>query len=301
MHTKTYILLAICVAFWSGNFVLGRFIRFELDPIELAFFRWFGVFLIFLPQIIKNYRQIVGVLKKHFLYLTLTSFLGVACFNTFLYIGLQDTTATNALLINSCVPILIIVFSYFILGDKLSNLQIFGVLVSMLGVVFLVLKGDISNLVRLQFNQGDVWIIASSLVWGLYSVLVKLKPKEVVLFLPITVIFGTLMLGVVFFAKGFEMRGFFALGIEAKLTIFYTIIFASFVSFYLWNEGIAKIGAQKTGQFVHLMPVFGILLAFGFLGERFYAYEIFGILLIGSGIYLSLFYAQAHSKEEGNH
>lgn len=293
---KIYILLIICVAFWSGNFVLGRFIRFELDPIELAFFRWFGVFIIFLPQIIKERKHIFKVLKNHFFYMFWVSVLGISCFNTFLYIGLQNTTATNALLINSSIPILIIIFSILILHVHISKLQILGVSISMFGVIFLALQGDFSNLINLTFNKGDIWVLASSLSWGLYSTLIKLKPKGVRAFLPTTVFLGTLVLGVVFFAKGFHISNILHVSQNAKFVILYTIIFTSIASFHLWHEGITKIGAEKTGQFTHLMPLFGIFLAYIFLGENLFLYQIFGFILIGFGIWLSLFYGLTQNR-----
>lgn len=289
---KIYILLIICVAFWSGNFVLGRFIRLELDPLELAFFRWLGVTVLFLPQILKGYKSILQSLKNHFLYMIAVSFLSVTCFNTFLYVGLQSTTATNALLINSSIPILIILFSIIILKINISRLQISGVILSMIGVIFLALQGDFTNLLALKFNHGDIWVIASSLAWALYSTLVKLKPKDVTNFLPSTVLLGTIMLSIPFFANGYKIESIVSVSVNAKLVILYTILFASMASYYLWNLGIASIGADKTGQFTHLMPLFGILLAYFFLGEKLFLYQIFGFCLIGFGIWLSLFYAQ---------
>lgn len=289
---RVYLLLIICVAFWSGNFVIGRFIRFELDPIQLAFFRWLGVSIIFLPQIIKHRADILFTLKNHFIYIIIVSFFGISCFNTFLYIGLQDTTATNALLINSSIPILIIIFSFFILKIHLSKLQISGVLLSMLGVIYLALNGNLSNLINLTFNKGDIWIILSSISWGLYSTLIKLKPKEVKAFLPTNVFLGTIILSTVFFAKGFHLTDVLHVDTNAQLTILYTVLFASIASYYLWHKAIATIGAGKTGQFTHLMPVFGIILAYIFLDEKLYMYQIFGFILIGIGIWVSLFLSQ---------
>lgn len=290
---RIYLLLVICVAIWSGNFVIGRFVRFELEPVQLAFFRWFGVSLILLPQLFTARREIGIALKQHWAYLLLVSFLGVACFNTFLYVGLQHTTATNALLINSSIPMIIIAFSVLILKLRITKIQLFGVLLSMLGVVYLALNGQWSNLIRLQFNHGDMWIITSSLAWGLYSTLLKRKPVDIKAFFAITVFLGTLMLAVVFFLSGYRLGDFVGLPLSAKLAVLYTVLFASIISFYLWSEGIATIGAHKTGQFTHLMPVFGILLAYLFLGERLHLYHVGGFALIGFGIWLSLFYRRS--------
>lgn len=102
---QVYILLVLCVLFWSANFVIGRFVSQDIEPIELAFFRWFGVFVVVLPFLILHVKKIKDALRTHLWILALLAFLGIASFNTLLYIGLHETTATNALLINSSIPI----------------------------------------------------------------------------------------------------------------------------------------------------------------------------------------------------
>lgn len=285
---KIYAMLVFCVFFWSGNFILGRYIKDDLAPIELAFFRWFGVLIIFLPYIIKRQNEIKKALKEHLLLMLVFSFLSVAFFNTSLYVGLRDTTATNALLINSSTPIFIIIFSFFILKIKVSNLQILGVIFSMLGVVYLAINGNFEKLFELNFNKGDSWVIASSLSWALYSVMLKFKPKNFAGFFPTNVLLGTFMLFIAFYTQGYEFSNILNLSLRAHLVIAYIVVFASIISFYLWHEAIKEIGAGKAGQFAHLMPVFGIILAYVFLGENLQIYQILGFLMVAVGLYLSL-------------
>lgn len=289
---KIYILLIFCVLFWSGNFILGRYIKNDLEPLQLAFFRWLGVLIIFLPFILQKRHEVFKALKQKPFFMLLLSFLGIAVFNTILYVGLQDTTATNALLINSATPILIIFVSMLILKTRISKLQIFGIIVSMVGVIYLALNGDFKRLLTLTFNKGDIWVITSSISWAFYSVLLKFKPKEFEGFFPTTVLLGTFMLLIPFLYYGYNVSDILHVSLEAKLTIGYTVIFPSILSFYLWHEGIAQIGAEKTGQFAHLMPIFGILLASLFLGEKFYTYQMVGFILVGLGLYLSLVLAK---------
>ncbi len=295
---RIYLMLALCVFFWSLNFILGRYIHDELAPIEFATFRWLGVFLVFLPFIIKKHHSITKVLKHNFIILTLLSFLSIAMFNTLLYVGLQYTTATNALLINSSVPILIIIFSAIILKTAVTRLQIVGVLFSMLGVIYLAIHGNIYSLITLSFGRGDIWIIASSLSWALYSVLIKFKPKDFDAYFATIVMLGVMMLLCIYYFMGYRLESFFHFSLEAKLVIAYAVIFPSILSYYFWHQGIAKIGANKTGQFTHLMPIFGAIEAYFFLGERIEMFHIIGILLIGFGIFLSLFLKTKSSKHK---
>lgn len=289
MHV--YGLLVVCVLLWSANFVLGRFVAGSIEPLELAFFRWLGVCVLTLPFFLLHVKKIVTALRMHFGILVLLSALGIAAFNTLLYVGLQYTTATNALLINSSIPIIILCFSFVILKTAISLRQVIGIVLSTVGVIFLVLKGELSSFTHLRLNPGDFWIIAASLCWASYSVLVKFRPSSLshFEFFITTVFLGVLMLLPFYLMQGYTLAREMALLRQHLWVISYVVIFTSIVSFYLWHKGIALIGAEKTGQFTHLMPLFGSILAYLFLGERLEWYHLGGACLIGGGIYLCLF------------
>ncbi|MBN2965286.1 DMT family transporter [Sulfurospirillum sp. T05] len=290
---KPYVFLVLCVLFWSGNFILGRFIHEDIEPVQLAMYRWLGVLILLLPYLMRQRRAVWGALKGHFWMLLLLSFLGVTSFNTVLYVGLQDTTATNALLINSATPITIVLLSVLILKSKVRPLQVAGILFSMVGVVHLALHGEWERLATLSFGKGDIWVIVASSMWALYSVLLRFRPAGFSGYFATSVLLGSLMLYGVFWQMGYGLLDVFSFSLNAKLVIAYTVVFPSFLSYHFWHYGIANIGPEKSGQFVHLMPVFGSILAFFFLGERFYMYHLGGVALIGVGIYLSLFLGKA--------
>jgi len=288
---QVYVLLVLCVLFWSANFVIGRFVAGVIEPWEIAFFRWLGVFIVTLPFLLLHVKKIWHALKSHFGILVLLSALGIAVFNTLLYIGLQQTTATNALLINSSIPIIILFLSFMILKTTISVRQIVGIVLSTLGVVFLVLKGDVRSILTLSFNQGDFWVIASSLCWASYSVLVKFRPKSLSSFefFITTVSLGVVMLLPFYLAQGYTLEREVMIVTEHAWVFAYVVLVTSILCYYLWHKGIAQIGADKTGQFTHLMPLFGSFLAYIFLGERLEWYHLGGIMMIGGGIYLCLF------------
>jgi drug/metabolite transporter (DMT)-like permease len=289
---KIYILLVLCVLFWSANFVIGRFVAGAIEPFELAFFRWGGVLIVVLPFLALHVKKLSTTFRAHWKILLLLSFLGIACFNTLLYIGLQYTTATNALLINSSIPILILFFSFVILKKAITPIQIIGIVLSTMGVIFLVLKGDWHTLLALNFNQGDLWVIGSSLCWALYSVLVKFRPQNISSFeFFVTIVFlGVVMLLPFYAAQGYSMEREWGIFTRYYGVILYVILFTSILSYYMWHKGIATIGADKTGQFTHLMPLFGSVLAYLILGESLQWYHLGGAGFIGVGIYFSLFW-----------
>lgn len=288
---KTYFLLMLCVLFWSGNFVLGRLVHNDIEPIELAFLRWFGVCVVLSPIFILQFKKIIRVIKNNFILMLIYGLLGITGFNTLVYIGLQDTTAVNALLINSSVPILIVFMSAMILKIQISSKQIVGIILSTLGVVFLVLKGDISRIASLEFNVGDFWIILAGFTWALYSVILKFKPKELkdMEFVTAIVYVGTIILFVIYVLFGYGFDSSVTALSTHYMVIVYVVFFPSIASFIFWHKGIMEIGADKTGQFTHLMPIFGSFLAFLFLDEKLELYHLLGISFIAFGIYLSLF------------
>lgn len=292
LHAKTYFLIILCVLFWSGNFVIGRFIKDDITPLELSFFRWFFVFLIISPLLIIRHKNILNSFKQNFVILAFLSLLGITSFNTLLYFGLTATTSTNALIINSTVPIWVLLLSYFILKQSINPHQSIGIFLSTFGVVFLILKADISNILNLEFNHGDILIIISSIAWALYSVLIKYKPKDLNDFeyFATIVTLGLAMLLPLYLFEGYSIEKEIQVLKDNYLIFLYVSIFASILSYYFWHYGIEKIGASKTAQFTHLMPIFGIVLASIFLEDSLEVYHILGAIFIAFGIYLSLFY-----------
>lgn len=291
---RYYVFLLLTVLFWSGNYIAGRYISSDIEPLQLSFYRWFFVLLILLPYLIYRYKFIIEIFKKEYLILIILGALGISGFNTFLYYGLQTTTATNALLINSATPIFIIIFSAFILKTLISKLQLFGIFLSTFGVVYIILKGDFIYLNTIEFTVGDLWIIASCIDWALYSVLLKYKPKDLNAFdfLGITTFLGVIILALLFFTQGNSFSFSFMYKQEVFYSLIYMVIFPSILSFYFWNISTIQLGANKAGQFAHIMPIFGAFLAYIFLNERIFIYHLIGLIFIAIGIYLSIFYKQ---------
>ena len=287
---KYYIFLLLTVFFWSGNFIFGRYISGSIEPTELSFYRWFFVLVLLFPYLIIRYKNILKVLKKSYISLLVFGTLGIATFNTFLYYGLQTTTATNALLINSSIPMIIIVLSAFILKTKITKVQSLGIVFSTLGVIYLILKGNFETLYTLEFTNGDLWVLLACVNWALYSVLLKFKPKDLnsLEFLSITVFIGVVLLYCAFLIQGYSFSLSFMENSDVLYSLIYMVIFPSILSFYFWNTASVEVGVGKAGQFTHLMPIFGAILAYIVLDEVLQAYHFVGIVLIALGLYISL-------------
>ncbi|MCD6293251.1 MAG: DMT family transporter [Deltaproteobacteria bacterium] len=288
IYNAPYLLLTMAVFFWSVNSIVGRFMRLEVPPIALSFWRWAGAsFFIFYfawPHLKKDWPIIRRYLPL-FLLLALT---GVAMFNTLLYSGLQTTVALNGFLIQSTMPILIMLLSFFLFRDKISHLQGVGVALSLTGVVIVIARGDIEVLRSLSLNRGDVLIFIAAVGYSVYSVLLRQRPTlHPLSFIAFTFVAGTLMLLPLYLWETFTVRALTLNG-PTLLTVAYVSIFPSIVSYFCYNRGIELIGANRAGLFIHLNPVFGTIMAVLFLGETLFWFHGVGIVMIFIGILLTL-------------
>ncbi len=276
--------------FWAGNFVVGRAVSDQHAPIGLSFWRWFLASLILLPFVIKPIWQQRDIIKQYFWQIFLLAVLSISFFNSFAYLALQTTTATNATLLNSFIPIFILIISGIFLKEKISKIQIFGVLVSLAGVFVILTRLDQTVLSHLKIDQGDLWMLLATLDWAVYSILLKyLRPKDLnpMPFLGIMMIIGTLVLIPVLMINPFNEAPI-SWNTEMIKALTYIAIFPSIISYLAWNYGRKKLGAATGGHFIHLMPLFGALMAVLFLGEKIQLYHLVGGGFIALGLWLSV-------------
>jgi len=292
-----YLLLTLSALFWSGNFVLSRGMHAAIPPVSLAFWRWTVALLIIAPFGLRHLYEQRILLKQHGRFMFFQGILGVTGFNTLIYLALQSTTAINAVLVNSCIPILIVIVSWLVYGERLSMKQSIGVLISLSGVLLIIAKGDVAALQHLTFNRGDLLVLVAALVWAFYTANLRNYPKDLH---PIAYQTGIMLVGVIFLLpcwlfeiqSGKQMQ----INIATTLTIGYVALFASVLAFICWTKAIRKVGANRAGPFIHLMPVFSTILAIIFLDESLLAYHIQGMILVFTGIFITTFSSHKQSK-----
>jgi drug/metabolite transporter (DMT)-like permease len=294
-----YLLLTLSALFWSGNFVLSRGMHAEIPPVTLAFWRWTVALLIIAPFGLRRIYDQRALLRKHSRFMLFQGILGVTGFNTLIYLAMQSTTAINAVLVNSCIPVLIVIVSWIFYHDRLSMRQVAGVLISLGGVVLIIAKGDIAALQQLSFNRGDLLVLVAALVWAFYSANLRNYPKDLH---PISYQTGIMLAGLVFLLPCYllELQSGkqMATTVATTLTIGYVALFASVLAFICWTRAIRSVGANRAGPFIHLMPVFSTILAIIFLDERLLAYHIKGMLLVFTGIFITTFAFKKKQHEE---
>jgi len=285
-QARAFASLALVMLFWAGNSIVARAVRFEVPPFTLAFGRWTIALLLVLPFALAPLRRDRAALKRRWGVVLLLGLLGIGTFNALLYSGLRDTTATNALLLQAAVPALVALLDRVMFGVRVGRVQAVGIAASVLGVVAIVFQGDPAAALRLHFGRGDVLILASVVVWSLYTVLLRLRPD----ISPASFIAATFAVGVVTMAPmaAWEWQAGQHVQWSARVggAFLYVGVLPSLVSYFIYNAAAARLGAARAGQAITLMPLFGAFLSAALLGEALHGYHFVGMGFILAGIAL---------------
>lgn len=280
-----YLLLTLSAFLWSGNFVLSRAMNATIPPAGFVFWRWVVAFCLLSPIALPRLRREWGIVRSNWRLICICGFFGVTLFNLLIYTAVHTTTAINAALVNSAIPVFIIMFARLIYGQRVTLRQHTGIALSLFGVATIILQGDPARIRTLSFNRGDLLVLLAAVAWALYSVALRRYPQGLN---PFVFLFSITASGLFFLAPFYAheiVSGSLMIpNYPTILSIAYVGIFASVVAFSTWNSGLRRVGAHVGGQFIHLMPAFSTILAVAFLGERLQLFHIVGITLIFVGI-----------------
>ena len=284
-----YILLVLTTIFWSGNFIVGKAATiYEIPPFSLNFFRWLFAGIILLPFTFKEIFLKKNYIKANiglFIILGITS---ITVFNSIVYYSLYFTQVITGVLMISTIPVWIILISSLLKIEKTNIYQIFGILLSLIGVVAIITKSDLEVIKGLEFNKGDLSIIVAMFSWAIFSTLLKKKKLEVsqITLLQVVIIFGLIFLTPIYIIE-LLLGNYIILDKPFFLTLAYVVIFPGLLSFLFWIKGISVIGANRSGIFLHLMPIFGSVFAIIIFKEKIMFYHLIGAIFIIFGIRIS--------------
>ncbi|KMS54407.1 permease [Novosphingobium barchaimii LL02] len=285
--TRAFLLLGLVMLFWAGNSITGRAVRSDIPPFTLAFGRWLIAVAVLAPFAARRLWAERAEALAGWRWILALGFLGIVCFNAFIYSGLRHTSAANALLLQASIPALVLVLDRVMFGGRAGALHIAGVVASTLGVVGIVFKGDVSALATLRLGAGDALILCGVVVWGLYTVLLRKKPPiSSASFLLLVFMLGALaMAPLALWEWGQGMQVAWSPRVLAAFG--YVGVFPSVLAYFIYNAATAQLGAARAGQAITLMPLFGALLSALLLGETLEGYHLVGMALILAGIVLS--------------
>ena len=284
-----YILLVLTTIFWSGNFIVGKAATiYEIPPFSLNFFRWLFAGIILLPFTFKEIFLKKNYIKANiglFIILGITS---ITVFNSIVYYSLYFTQVITGVLMISTIPVWIILISSLLKIEKTNIYQIFGILLSLIGVVAIITKSDLEVIKGLEFNKGDLSIIVAMFSWAIFSTLLKKKKLKVsqITLLQVVIIFGLIFLTPIYIIE-LLLGNYIILDKPFFLTLAYVVIFPGLLSILFWIKGISIIGANRSGIFLHLMPIFGSVFAIIIFKEKIMFYHLIGAIFIIFGIRIS--------------
>ena len=284
LFDQPYLLLSLTSLFWAGNVVLGRFVVGHIPPITLSFIRWLGAFAILLPFAARHLVRDWPVIRHHAWFLAFLALTGFSAYNTMAYYGLQFTTAINGLLLQSVAPLFVALWTFVLFRDRLTLRQACGICISLTGVVVIICHGSLDVLVKIAFNPGDIWFVGALFIYGFYAAILRQRPDiHPLSFLAVgmggAAVF-LLPLVIMELASGRTL----AFDAESLMSFAYICIFPSLLGYLFLNRGIELIGANRAAPFIHLVPVFGSVLAIVLLGERFEVFHAMGYGLVFAGI-----------------
>lgn len=284
---SAYFVLAIAPLCWAGNHILARAIANHVPPGGLSVLRWVVSAIVILPFAVRYLDRDWEVLSEKSWTTMLLAMAGGGVFGTLQFIALQYTIALNAAVFNSTVPAFIVVAAGLIFRDSVRLVQAIGISVSLGGVVTIVSRGDPAVLASLSFNGGDLLLVANMALFAVYSACVRLRPNvhwtTFILAFSIVSAIGNLPLAVLEHWSGQALRP----DLMTAVAILYTGVFTSTVAYATWSRGIELIGAARAGVFLHLVPVYGMLLSTLLLGEQLHLFHIAGLGLILTGVWLA--------------
>ncbi|MDT8863054.1 DMT family transporter [Alkalihalobacillus sp. MEB130] len=297
---NSYILMILVVIIYSGNILVGKLIN-ELSPFTITFFRLLIAFVVLLPIGFRsawNNRSIFFEYKMPLLLMTVT---GITLFNTFIYGALQFTTASNVAVLESVIPALTVVLSAVLLKERLQKMQWGGVLISIIGAIWVVIDGKISHLLAMNWNVGDVLMIGAIISWSFYSILVK---KYMHLFPPFAAIFVMTGISVLVLLPivtiEWSITGLPKLAATPTyvVSLLFMGIFPSFIALILFNRAVATLGASQASVFLNLLPVFTMLGAYLWLGESITGMQMIGAFIVIFGVMVTTQVITVRSKKE---
>jgi drug/metabolite transporter (DMT)-like permease len=298
LNNQPYLLLSLTSLFWAGNIVLARYVAGHVPPMTLSCVRWIGVFFVLLPFAWPHLKADWPALRRRLPLLVVLSATGFALNNALSYWALQYTQALNALMIQSSGPLFVALWSLLLFGVRLTVAQFAGIALSLAGVFTILLHGDLAALANIEFNRGDLMFASAVLAFGLYSALMPRRPRthqlSLILF---TTGCGSLMLlpfSIWEISVGTTLK-FDALTLA---TLVYVVIFPSTLAYLFFNRGIALIGPNRAAPFLHLVPVFGSVMAIALLGERPRLFHLVGYVLVLSGVVIASRQASAKVQQK---
>ena len=287
-----YALLTAGILFWAGNAVVGRAAAgADIPPLTLNFFRWSIALVFFLAIFGRSTWAQRQLLWQHRKFIVIYSILTIVGFNCTFYVALQKTTVLQASLIQSILPVLVLLLALVVMKTRITGQQWWGVVFSIGGAALIVIRGDWEIVKSLRIQDGDIWALVAVFLWALQAFLMRYKPKsiDIMSFMTALATVGVIIMTPMYIWESTVIKPT-PFTQESIMLFLYLGIFAGFLGTTSWNEGTYRTGPAQAGYFGNLYPVFAGGLAILLLGETLHWYHMLGAGLVVAGIWLAIFH-----------
>ncbi len=286
-HTVGYVYAFIAVFFWSFSVIISKHLASFIEPFQLATIKWGIAFCVLLPfayASIRRHFDLIWKYKKLVLAIALT---GIVSFNLMMYHAAHETSAINMSLIGSLGPLFLVLFSRLLFHIKISITQVIGYMMTILGIIIVITKSDLSLLLNLSFSSGDLWMLGGAVCFGLYGSLQHLKSVRLPM---LDLLVSSMFVGLLFLIPSSFIFGDYQniqWNTEIILFIAYLGVIISGLTFFLWNKALYELGSVKAGLLYYIQPILSLIWASVFLHESISKSQMYGAILVLFGILFS--------------
>jgi drug/metabolite transporter (DMT)-like permease len=273
--------------FFGSTFIAGRVLAQNLPPFTSSFLRFFVAALFLIIFLLSRSTKIPSIDFKTFLQILVLALSGIAGYNYFFFSGLKLIDASQASIIVSLNPALISILSFLFFQEKLNPVKIFGILLSLLGALIVITKGQLNLLLTGNIGIGELYILGCVICWSTFTIISKLVIQRIAPLIAITLacVMGAILLFIPAWQEG-QLFNFTHFGLEVWLSILALSILGTVLAYIWYYEGIDKIGTSRTGIFINFVPVWATAMAILILDEQITISFIIGSLIVLSGVFL---------------
>ncbi|MEM7256771.1 MAG: DMT family transporter [Pseudomonadota bacterium] len=281
---NAYVVLIVAPLFWGGNAVAGKLATLDWQPFTITCLRWFLTMVLLTPFAWPHMQREADLLKRSWPILFLLGAVGMALFNLFMYLSLNYTTAVNVSIEQATMPGMIMLANFILLSQRVSPLQIAGLLACVVGVLITATGGKPWTFFEQGLNRGDAIMLLACVFYVGYTFGLRWKPVVHWLVFIWMIALGATTTSLPLMLWELQQQTFTMPSLRGWLVMAYVVLFPTVVSQIAYARGVELIGSNRAGLFINLVPIFGSLLAVLILGEQFHLYHALGLILVVGGI-----------------
>jgi drug/metabolite transporter (DMT)-like permease len=281
---RAYFFLSMTAVCWGANAVLAKLAVGEVSPMILITLRWGGALLLLVVFANQYFRRDWKALRRH---LTFLMVMGVFGFTALLYLSAYSTSALNIGILQGSIPALVLLGAFLFYRTPVSILQKTGVSMTFVGVLVVAFGGDVSQVLELTMNRGDLIMLIACIFYAGYTIGLRKRPEtsSLGLFtgLAAAAFIATVPLAIIEVASGDYMWP----STKGWVVVALVTLFPSFLAQICFMQGVALIGPGRAGVFINLVPIFAAIFAVVYLGEQFEFFHGAALMLVFGGIWVS--------------